>query len=831
MRGTQLLLALAAATAVVAGAEDTGECAWLRGGEQREGEREEREVLPMPRALDRRSLPLSDAPPLTLVVHLSDLHISSNRPTPLSAAYKGDPAADAVALAAGPLSFWRPTALLITGDVTHAKSPDGRTRQCDDEWDAYAGVVAAAGAALEGEGGVAEAAAAARGARRGARTPPQPPPRVLDVRGNHDAFNVAVRGNASHDPFVRAGVAGRRAGGGRVAPAAVVGGRVLHGAPSGAPPTLPACPSLLLLGVDATPAPGLSGSNNFGGVVGARLAAATREASAALSAAAATACPPASPPPPLLAYGHYPLATLATEHAAPRADAPRLADALGGGGEGGKSNTHTHRAYLSGHLHSLFGPRLRRFLPSTSLAELETAAWTDDRRLRIVTADGGVLAFSDVHWKAAPRAPAKWRAADTSPPHLAWPDGTPVGAALLHMSYPPDGRLAAGGVASTQRRVRVVALSAVCPTGGGGGDACAGAPPPPSDVSLNYACTPSGATGTLTLAPDASASAAVGPGGSVWAAEWPRTACAPADTLTYLTPTAASATIVGHPTPSPLVDGAPGVGTTPLPQDDVSGFEYFFVSVDWQLAALRLFWGLWTAHFALALLLPRALARYHIGAAVDAAVARTARPWARPLVAAALWLPAALADNASTPSFWLPQALYSAYLAVGPWAVVRTLGATPPGLYFPRGVLLPPGGVGPTAQRGGFLPTPDAARVGAIHLAIVVGPVTLWLAAVARARAVAQRAGRGGPSRAAVISLALAALPVAAAARLFARAFVWQVGGPLAMATGVGLTWAAPLAGVLVVVDCARARRGGGGGGGGRHFRQGRVRMLSVKGF
>ena len=812
MRGARLLLALAAATAVVVGAQDAGECVLRGGSDARERERRGAFDASRPRPHTDTPLPLLDAPPLTLVVQLSDLHISSNRPTPLSYAYKGDPAADAVALAAGPLSLWRPSALLITGDVTHAKTPDGRTRQCEDEWDAYAGVVAAAGAALEGEGRVAEAAAAARGARRAVRLPPPPPPRVLDVRGNHDAFNVAVRGNASQDPFVWAGAAGRRAGGERVASAAVVGGRVLHGAPGGAPPTLPSCPSLLLLGVDATPAPGLSGSNNFGGVVGVRLAAATREASAALSSAAAAACPPASPPPPLLAYGHYPLATLATDHAPPRPNAPPLADALGGGGSG---NTTTHRAYLSGHLHSLFGPRLRRFLPSVSLAELETAAWTDDRRLRIVTADGGVLAFSDVHWQGAPRAPATWRAADTTSPHLAWPDGTPVGTTLLHVSYPPDGRLAAGGVASTQRRVRVVALSAECPTsGGGGGDdaACAGVPPPPSDVALNYACAPSGVTGTLALSPDASTSAAVGPGGSVWAAEWPRTACAPSDTHTHLTPTAASATIVGHPTPAPLVDGAPGVGTSPLPQDDVSSLESFFVSVDWQLAALRLFWGLWALHFGLALLLPRALTRYHIGAAVDAAVARTARPWARPVVAAVLWLPAALADNAATPSFWLPQALYSAYLAVGPWGLVRTLGAAPPGLYFPRGVLLPPGGVGPTSRRGGFLPTPDAARVGAIHLAIVVGPVTLWLAAVARARAVAQRAGKGAPSRAAIVTLVLAALPVAAAARLFARAFVWQVGGPLAVATGLGLTWAAPLAGVLVAVECARARRGGGVG-------------------
>jgi hypothetical protein len=705
-------------------------------------------------------------PPPTLVLQLSDLHLS-NWTSPSLTAAKGAPGPDAAAFAAGPLAGWRPAALLLTGDLTHAKGRDGQTRQSGAEWEAYGGLVGAFGAALGGGG------------------------RILDVRGNHDAFDVPRRGDRAGDGFATHGASAARAGGGRVLPAAVARGAVAHGGADGAPPPLPSCPSLLLLGVDATPSPGLRGSNNFAGVVPRALAEGAASAASRLHAAADAACD-GEVRPPLLAYGHYPLATLAS----PRG-APPLARVL-------SAASSAADAYVAGHLHSLFGPRMRRALPRAgggALAELEAAAWTDDRRFRVATADAGALAFTDAHW-ASPAGPDAWR--DEGGPVLAWPDGVRVGDWLLHTSYPPDGRLAAAPAPTSARVVRVLALAA-CVDG-----RC---PEAPERVVARFECAPSRARGDLPLAraPPAPGDAL---GVTLWAADWPATGgCAPGDASAILTAEASRGdrAATGPPTPAPLVAGAPGVAAATLPADDVTPTERFFLAANWRAAAARLFHGLWAAHFFVALLLPRALASLSLGPRLDAWVA-TVPALARPAAAVLTWPVAALADNAARPSVWLPQAAYSAFLQVGPWAIVRSLSAAPPGLLFPFGVLLRLPGGGGGAERADAaatpppwtrVPTPDAVRVGALHLAFVVGPSTLWLAGLARRRRRAAARGGGRAVLDAAVTL-LSFLPVAYFARGFAAAFAWQVGGPLAIAAAPGLTWCAPLA--LALAACTRAR-------------------------
>ena len=60
-------------------------------------------------------------------------------------------------------------------------------------------------------------------------------------------------------------------------------------------------------------------------------------------------------------------------------------------------------AYLNGHLHAAFGERLHRLHPTSPaggghLAELETAAWKDDRRFRVLALDAGALSFADYYF-------------------------------------------------------------------------------------------------------------------------------------------------------------------------------------------------------------------------------------------------------------------------------------------------------------------------------------------------------------------------------------------------------------------------------------------------
>eukprot|EP00889_Picochlorum_renovo_P007462 jgi/Picre1/34492/NNA_001960.t1 len=65
--------------------------------------------------------------------------------------------------------------------------------------------------------------------------------------------------------------------------------------------------------------------------------------------------------------------------------------------------------YVSGHLHSAFGEKLHRVHTIEEsqryLTELETAAWKDDRRFRIITVDSGCLSFGDFYFNtpSAPR--------------------------------------------------------------------------------------------------------------------------------------------------------------------------------------------------------------------------------------------------------------------------------------------------------------------------------------------------------------------------------------------------------------------------------------------
>ena len=351
--------------------------------------------------------------------------------------------------------------LLVTGDLTHAKTRDGGTRQSRAEWKAYGELLEG----LERGAGISETL-------------------VLDVRGNHDGFDVPGRGSAQ-DHFPEFAAAGRRSRSAegkkgaavadrRVYAAAVsASGEVTHlddavddeslvasSPPSSSsyPAPLPSCPALLLLGIDAAQDPGLSGSNNFAGRLTLELSEKVVSAARVLRRAAAAACgnggasasSPSSSSPPLLAYGHFPLSTV--EKSAASSGRERRREKKEKGKSGGVSSLPSSSpsskdgsdlplpslppslsdllssrlvsadAYVAGHLHSLFGGRMHRALEKEEasserngnddndnavLAEWEAASFADSRRFRLLVADRGHLTFSDWHWHS-PAGPAAY---------------------------------------------------------------------------------------------------------------------------------------------------------------------------------------------------------------------------------------------------------------------------------------------------------------------------------------------------------------------------------------------------------------------------------------
>ena len=171
-----------------------------------------------------------------------------------------------------------------------------------------------------------------------------------------------------------------------------------------------------------------------------------REVEAALQAAAvqvSASCGRGEGAPPTIAYAHYPLSTLdhqpgaspgpAFAHYAQQSvhsmqvrrpgrndGAAKSEPLLRGGaplppqGLAALLARHNVSAFLAGHLHSSFGPRLHRIHAAPgggAMAELEAAAWKDDRRFRVLALDGAAFSFADLYFHA-PGSPPRPRRAD-----------------------------------------------------------------------------------------------------------------------------------------------------------------------------------------------------------------------------------------------------------------------------------------------------------------------------------------------------------------------------------------------------------------------------------
>jgi len=167
--------------------------------------------------------------PVALFVHLSDLHISAEDPSRLN---------DLFHLGSHVLPHLSPEAIIISGDLTHSKTSTSPVtgRQIEREWQEYRSAVEHLAAST----GLAEEA-------------------VLDVRGNHDAFDAGFTGGPRDFYSIYSALGARGMGGQRVH---------IHNIPSreGSPnSTATTCPAAVLVGIDGTPDCRIRSPINFSG--------------------------------------------------------------------------------------------------------------------------------------------------------------------------------------------------------------------------------------------------------------------------------------------------------------------------------------------------------------------------------------------------------------------------------------------------------------------------------------------------------------------------------------------------------------------------------------
>ncbi|KAK9799709.1 hypothetical protein WJX73_001391 [Symbiochloris irregularis] len=608
---------------------------------------------------------------VTHFLQISDLHLSKYGSWPQEWNYNGDREADLNLLAATVVAGMQPRAILVTGDLADSKEHAHRGRQLTEEWQANKQVQArlaeAAGCGLD---------------------------LVLDLRGNHDNFNVPHR-NGAEDLFHTVSRGWQNAT-----------SRVCHTAL----PAAAACPALVLLGVDTAPSPGLRGPSDFFGM-------ATDSLLAELDATLHTlglALRQCDPQPPVVAYGHYPLG-LTTYGLAP--------------GQRGADSAlsimlrHEVAVFLSGHLHSSLGQRSHHIYRTPThgvFAELETAAWKDARRFRLLAVDSGHLSFADYYLQtpSRPSTPSRSSASPLQRHHngtsfaiTAEDQTVAVGDFFMLITYPPDARYSVHHI-DTKGPVAVRAL--VLPAVAG-----AGLLPQDAEVWMQWNTEQSGSN-KVPLAPTTDSPA-------VFAGVVPSEGLGPASRgvlqlqVFARLPSSKAPTSASARRPAQYLAGAGGV--RPLPLTGQSLLERYGMALDWPTLACRLYYlglcGLWCC-----LLVPWALVRSGQACRLQLwLTSHKAEPWGV-LLAYLAWPLLKLIDMARFPALLLPQIVYALNLTVGVWFVGRALSTQPLALFLAGHVLVHLDG----SWR--LLQVPEQYTVGCFTLAGVALPLTLWTAAL-----------------------------------------------------------------------------------------------------
>lgn len=340
-----------------------------------------------------------------ILLHLSDLHISENAD---EVWYKfGSIREDLNTFTRSVIKSVSPDAVLITGDLTDSKDFKGAGEQDIREWEWYESFLEQ----LRISVGLA-------------------PNQVLDIRGNHDGFNAPMRRGDMGDHFNAFSSSGRLGYGSdrlilhvlfpargdknskTLEPLSQWSHRVtrLNWNKNGVTEVKTVCPTAILFGVDASAEIGLKSPANFVGLLTTKdLEAASQVASDVKYLLRDINCTDKTP---VISYGHFPLSTLSS---VPKDFGWGAMSAVGALRHAFRS-VHCMQGmakiiaefstvYISGHLHAAFGERLHRLhsIPESKvlLTELETSAWKDDRRFRIMAIDSGCLSFSDYYYHTA----------------------------------------------------------------------------------------------------------------------------------------------------------------------------------------------------------------------------------------------------------------------------------------------------------------------------------------------------------------------------------------------------------------------------------------------
>ncbi|EFN57681.1 hypothetical protein CHLNCDRAFT_50941 [Chlorella variabilis] len=812
-------------------------------------------------------------PPPTVVVHLSDIHYSTNVRKYWD--LFGNREGDALLWAEQLVPRLGLAGAAITGDITDSKAR-ARLRGCltsrgeglqqEAEWLAYAGLLRAL---------------AASGLPAG---------RVWDLPGNHDTFNMPSRGGPK-DYFSRYAAEGRR----RASPQQRV---YVHRLPPPQPPEQ-------------------QQQQQARGLAGPALMAEAQSALASIRQQQAAACGA----PLILAYCHYPLSTV---DSSPRhvpgppgilLHAMRSVRPMQGLTQ--LLAQHNVSAVLSGHLHSAFGQRLHRVHATPSggrMAEIETAAWKDDRRFRLVAVDGGALTLLDLmfHTRNSPRMPGRSDAAATQDPGASWQEAyarrgwavtalEPSAAVVGHLAFitsPPDGRYSPLGAPSAS----AAAAAAQQANGSQGGwvkalvYALDGWEAAGGGLSVELTgWLPGGAKlFSKTMQPQPAASGGQAQGPLLFAGQGEATvSCvgATGDPAPHCHPPAEHVTIqvsvrdgAGPVSRSPLqpvslrcspltashqrcwvaaVTGAP----LPLP---TTVLEWLGLAWNWPVLVHRLFLCVWALQAGGMLLAPRLLggrvlpliaaspllqcrpAQHQLAASpTDAAAAGSWAPThlLRTCLSHLLWPVAALFLCASVTEVWAPMLAHSLYVLLGPWLLFPALSGHPPAAMFHYGVVGRLGAGPREAARWRFVGTPDTMFVSLVHATLCLLPATAWVACVVArrlalhpysppaSRSTSSESGGGGAARrrmeaGGVSSSASSLLGAGAAGASCGR---WSFSAPqvaallaiaalncstlylraaslmggLSLAASPGFAWTLPLALLLVVAWGVPRRRGG----------------------
>ena len=500
---------------------------------------------------------------------------------------------------------------------------------------------------------------------------------LIEVRGNHDTFDVYARGGRG-DLYAAHAAAGRRNATALAAAARVGGGGAAGG------------PSVAIVSLDAARAPGIKRPANFAGVASPAL---RRELRAALRRTKGADA--------VLAFGHFPLSFLEGPRRAARAS---VAAALA---------SHNASAYLCGHLHWRFGDRLHAWhgapLPAP-LLELEAGDWKEARAWRLLAFDAdarNALSFRDFVFEPAAKKPP-FVAMITSPPDARYaqplrapPAAQAPQARVKALVFPPRG--------VTARDLRVVA-AALC-----GGAEMATAP-----------MQPLGGEGPVWAGPAATGRRA----GSPLPLEALERRCdAPGGLRVRVSVTLAASGAAAAADERPVLlrpAAAPmPMGTTPL--------ATLLMAVDGPRLGTAVFVTTAAAHAALFLLAPPLAAAWARRRDAAAMPPQPPHVLLLPLLFALeplRLLRAAAAALGRRPRLLAAHAAYCAYLAFGPWAVAELFSdpdAPKPGLIYALRLSAP----------GHNMPGMDAGFITGPSLILI----SAWAALVGAALAAADDAG------------------------------------------------------------------------------------------